>query len=217
MDKFEILKHTDHTNLAPTAKWEDIKALIDEGIEYGVASVCIAPSYVKKASEYADSRIRICTVIGFPNGYSSTATKVFEAEDAINNGADEIDMVINLGWVKDKAFDQICEEISAIRKATEGKVLKVIVETGLLSHEEKVILCDIVGKCGADYIKTSTGFLSGGATAEDIEIFAKNKTGDLKIKASGGIATIKDAETFLALGADRLGTSKLVRLIKEEF
>lgn len=213
MNYKELLSHVDHTLLAQTATWDEIRAICDQGVQYGCASVCIPASYVRQAADYLQGRCRVCTVIGFPNGYSTTAAKVFEAEDAVKNGADEIDMVINLGWVKDRLWDEVLNEIKALRKATQGKVLKVIIETCLLTDEEKVMLCKLVTDAAADYIKTSTGFSTQGATREDVALFAKNVGPDLKIKAAGGISTLQDAEDFLALGADRLGTSRIVKLI----
>lgn len=210
-----ILSHVDHTLLAQTATWPQIKALIDDAIAYSTASVCIPPSFVKKAKEYAGEKMKICTVIGFPNGYSIPEIKAEEAALAVRDGADEIDMVINLGFVKEGDFDSVLEEIKLVRRATEGKILKVIIETCLLSEEEKIRLCQIVGDSGADYIKTSTGFSTGGATEEDIRLFAKHVKKPLLIKAAGGIKTIEDAELFLSLGADRLGTSRIVKIVKE--
>ena len=207
MDNKDILSKVDHTLLSQTATFEEIKKICDDGIKYNVASVCIPASYVKRAKEYVGDKIAICTVIGFPNGYSTTATKVFETEDAIKNGADEIDMVINLGYVKDKMFNEVLEEIKAVKKACKDKILKVIIETCLLNEEEKVKLCEIVTEAKANFIKTSTGFSTGGATFEDIELFAKNVGKDVKIKAAGGIKSLEDAEKFINLGADRLGTS----------
>ena len=216
MDNKVILSKVDHTLLSQTATFEEIKKICDDGIKYNVASVCIPASYVKRAKEYVGDKIAICTVIGFPNGYSTTATKVFETEDAIKNGADEIDMVINLGYVKDKMFDEVLEEIKAVKKACKDKILKVIIETCLLSDEEKVKLCEIVTEAKADFIKTSTGFSTSGATFEDIELFAKNVGKDVKIKAAGGIKTLEDAEKFINLGADRLGTSRIIKLINNQ-
>ena len=216
MDNKDILSKVDHTLLSQTATFEEIKKICDDGIKYNVASVCIPASYVKRAKEYVGDKIAICTVIGFPNGYSTTATKVFETEDAIKNGADEIDMVINLGYVKDKMFDEVLEEIKAVKKACKDKILKVIIETCLLTDEEKVKLCEIVTEAKADFIKTSTGFSTGGATFEDIELFAKNVGKDVKIKAAGGIKTLEDAERFINLGADRLGTSRIIKLINNQ-
>ncbi len=216
MNLSEILSHCDHTNLSVTATESDIKALIDDGIKYGVASVCIPPSYVAFAKDYAGEELKICTVIGFPNGYSTKAAKVYEAIDACDNGADEIDMVINLGFVKDKKYDLIEKEIAAVRNVSKDKILKVIIETCLLTEEEKVELCKAVSSAGADYIKTSTGFSTGGATPEDITLFKSNISENLKIKAAGGISSLEDAENFIALGADRLGTSRIVKLAKSE-
>lgn len=211
----EIVSKVDHTLLRQTATFSEIKALCDDAIKYGTASVCIPPSYVKKAKEYVKDSMKICTVIGFPNGYNTTASKVFETKDAIKNGADEIDMVINLGWVKDAQFDLILDEVKQIKLACGDKTLKVIIETCLLSEEEKIKLCKIVTKSGAEYIKTSTGFSTSGATFEDIKIFAENIGKNVKIKAAGGISSIEDAEQFVELGASRLGTSKIIKILKE--
>ena len=211
-----ILARVDHTLLAQSATWNEIKAICDDGVKYGCASVCIPASYVKRAAEYVDGKIAICTVIGFPNGYNTTAAKCFEAEDAVNNGASEIDMVINIGWVKDGLYDQVLEEIRAVKAACRGKLLKVIIETCLLTDDEKIKMCDIVPEAGADFIKTSTGFSTGGATFHDIELFAKHVAGRCKIKAAGGISTVEDMEKFLALGADRLGTSRAVKILNGE-
>lgn len=215
MDINEILSKCDHTLLAQTATWSEIKEICDDGMKYNTASVCIPASYVKQAKEYVGESLPICTVIGFPNGYSTTAVKCFEAEDAVKNGADEIDMVINIGWVKDKKYDLILNEIREIKKACNGKILKVIIETCLLSDEEKVEMCKIVSKSGADYIKTSTGFSTAGATEHDIKLFAENVAPHLKIKAAGGISSIEDAENFINLGASRLGTSRIVKIVKK--
>ena len=212
----EILSKCDHTLLSQSATLEDIKAVCDDGIKYGVASVCIPPSYVAEAKAYVKDALKICTVIGFPNGYSATAVKVFEAASAVMSGADEIDMVINIGMLKDKKYDEVLGEIMAIRAATEGKILKVIIETCLLTEEEKIKMCEIVSASGADYIKTSTGFAGGGATPEDVALFAAHISGGLKIKAAGGISSVEDAESFIKLGADRLGTSRLVKIAKNE-
>ena len=212
----EITKRVDHTLLSTTATWDEIRAVCDDGIKFRTASVCIPASYVKQAAEYVKGRIPICTVIGFPNGYSTTAAKCFEATDAVNNGADEIDMVINLGWVKDKRFDDILNEIKAVKQACMGKLLKVIVETCQLADEEKIKMCDIVSESGADYIKTSTGFSTGGATIKDIELFAAHRAPHLKIKAAGGIKTFSDALGFIQAGADRLGTSSIVKALKNQ-
>ena len=214
MDINKILSHCDHTLLSVDAKWEDIKQICDDGIKYKTASVCIPASFVKQASDYADGKVKICTVIGFPNGYSTTASKVFEAADAVENGADEVDMVINIGWVKDGKFDDVLNEIKAVKAACKGKILKVIIETCLLTEEEKIKMCRIVTDSGADYIKTSTGFSKGGATKEDIVLFSKNIGGRVKMKAAGGIRSFEDAEAFLELGCDRLGTSAIVKLAK---
>ena len=216
MERKEILSHVDHTQLSQTADWTSIKSLCDEAIQYKTVSVCIPPCYVKQAKEYVKDRMKICTVIGFPNGYHHTAVKVFETEQAVRDGADEIDMVVNIGWVKPALFDLAKEEICQIRKACEGKILKVIIETCLLSREEKIQMCQVVGDAGADYIKTSTGFSKAGATFEDIALFAEHVNETVKIKAAGGIFSLEDAERFLSLGADRLGSSRIVKLIKEE-
>lgn len=215
MDVREILRHVDHTLLAPTATEADILRTCDEGLFYHTASVCIPPAFVKAAADYVGDRLKICTVIGFPNGYATTAAKCFETADAVKNGAAEIDMVIPLGAVKAGDFDAVLADIRAVRAACDGQVLKVIVETCLLTEEEKVRLCDVVSASGADYIKTSTGFAGGGATAEDVALFAAHVAPHLKIKAAGGIASLADAERFLARGADRLGTSRIVKLVKE--
>ncbi len=216
MDNKQILSYVDHTQLAVDAAWDDIKALCDDGIRYGCASVCIPASYVRQAKEYVGDRIAVCTVIGFPNGYSTTAVKCFETADAVTNGADEIDMVINIGWLKDKKYDLILDEIKAVKKACSGRILKVIIETCLLTEEEKVKMCQIVSESGADFIKTSTGFSHGGATEADIDLFAKNISGNISIKAAGGISSLEDAAQFIRLGAKRLGTSRIVRIIKHD-
>lgn len=216
MEIKEILSFVDHTLLSQTATWEEIKAICDDGIKYGCMSVCIPPSYVKRASEYVNGKTRICTVIGFPNGYNTTKAKCFEAYDAVENGADEIDMVINIGMLKDKRFDDVLYEISEVKKACKGKLLKVIIETCLLTEEEKIKMCKIVSESDADFIKTSTGFSTGGATREDIKLFNDNVASHLKIKAAGGISSIKDAEDMLSLGAERLGTSRIVKIVKNE-
>jgi len=210
----EILSRVDHTLLKQDATFDDIKALIDVAVENGTASVCIPPSFVARAKEYAGDKMAICTVIGFPNGYNTTAVKVIETADAVENGADEIDMVINIGDLKEKNYDAIAKEIRIIKEACGGKLLKVIIETCLLTDEEKIKMCEIVSESGADYIKTSTGFSSGGATAADIALFAKHVKG-IKIKAAGGIKSVADAEEFMSLGADRLGTSSLIKYLKE--
>ena len=221
MDVKEILRHVDHTLLAPTATWEEIRQICDDGIKYGCASVCIPQTYVAHAAHYIAEQqhygfgqLPVCTVIGFPNGYSTTAVKVFETEDAIRNGADEIDMVINIGWAKDQRWDDILNEIKAVKASCQGRILKVIVETCLLTEAEKIKLCELVTASGADYIKTSTGFSTGGATREDVALFARHVGPSVKIKAAGGISSMQDAEDFLALGADRLGTSRIVKLVK---
>ena len=214
MELNQILATVDHTLLAQGATWEEIRAICDDGMKYATASVCIPASYVKKAKEYVGDKLAICTVIGFPNGYSTTAVKCFETEDAVKNGADEIDMVINVGWVKDKRWDDLLDEIRAIKTACGGKLLKVIIETCLLTDEEKIKLCEIVSESGADYIKTSTGFAGGGATREDVALFAKYVQPHVKIKAAGGISNLQDAEDFIALGASRLGTSRIVKAVK---
>ena len=214
MDRKEIIKHVDHTLLAQTATWEEIKQICDDAISYGTASVCIPPSYVKQVKEYVQDRIAVCTVIGFPNGYMTTKTKAFETKDALENGADEIDMVINLGWVKDKKYDCIEDEIRILKKECGEKILKVIIETCLLTEEEKIRMCETVTRAGADYIKTSTGFSKAGAAFEDIELFSKHIGTNVKMKAAGGISSFEDAEKFLELGADRLGTSRIIKLVK---
>ena len=211
----DILKTVDHTLLKQTATWEEIRNLCEEGMQYGTASVCIPPCFVKRAAAYLQGRLPVCTVIGFPNGYSTSASKVFEAREAVENGADEVDMVINLGLVKDKRDDLLLQGIRLVKEACGDKILKVIVETCLLNEEEKVRMCRVVTESGADFIKTSTGFSSAGATFEDIRLFKENVGEDVKIKAAGGISSLEDAERFLSLGADRLGTSRIVRLAKE--
>lgn len=216
MDIKYILSKADHTQLGQTATWEDIKKLIDEAIEYKTASVCIPSSYVKRAKEYAQQRTVICTVIGFPNGYSTIETKVFETENAIKNGAEEIDMVININELKNKNYDYVLDEIKQIKEACGDKILKVIIETALLTEEEKIKMCEIVTESKADYIKTSTGFSTGGATFEDVKLFSEHIGPDVKIKAAGGISSLDDAIKFIELGAMRLGTSRLVKLAKNE-
>ena len=216
MDIQKILSHCDHTLLAVDAKWDDIKQICDDGMKYKTASVCIPASYVKQASEYVDGRLAICTVIGFPNGYSTTATKVFEAKNAVENGADEVDMVINVGWAKDGRFDDILNEIKEIKAACGDKILKVIIETCLLTDEEKIEMCRVVTESGADFIKTSTGFSKGGATREDIALFAKHIGPNVRMKAAGGIRSFEDAEDYLNLGCERLGTSAIVKLVKNQ-
>lgn len=214
MDVEKILECVDHTLLSQTATLTQIKAVCDDGIKYNTASVCIPASYVKEAKQYVGDKLKICTVIGFPNGYSTTECKCFEAEDAVDNGADEIDMVINLGYLKDRRYDLILDEINAVKKSCKGRLLKVIIETCLLSEKEKIKMCEIVSQSDADYIKTSTGFSTSGATKDDIKLFANNIYGDTKIKAAGGISSLKDAEDFIELGASRLGTSRIVKIVK---
>lgn len=216
MDQNEILTHVDHTLLLQTATWEEIRQICDDAIEYHTASICIPPSYVKQASDYVQNKMAVCTVIGFPNGYMTTKTKEFETKDAIANGAAEIDMVINIGWLKDKKYDLIEEEIRILKAACGDKILKVIIETCLLTDEEKVKMCEIVTNAGADYIKTSTGFSTGGATVADIELFANHVGPDVKIKAAGGIASMDDAQKLVAAGSDRLGTSRMIKIVKNE-
>ncbi|MDD6985337.1 MAG: deoxyribose-phosphate aldolase [Eubacteriales bacterium] len=220
MDIRDILKRVDHTLLAVDATWEEIKAICDDGIKYGTASVCIPASYVKRAAEYVEGKVKICTVIGFPSGYSTEASKCFEAADAVINGADEVDMVINVGWLKDGLYDKVLHEIKSVRAEIDsvksGIILKVIIETCLLTDEEKIKMCEIVSESGADFIKTSTGFSRGGATFDDIKLFKAHVAPQLKIKAAGGISSIADAEEFIKLGADRLGTSRIVKIVKSE-
>ena len=212
----DILKHVDHTLLTQTATWDEIKQICDDAIKYKTASVCIPPSYVKQAKEYVGDRMAVCTVIGFPNGYMTTATKEFETKDAISNGADEIDMVINIGWLKDRRLELIEDEIRTLKRACGSKILKVIIETCLLTDEEKIIMCELVTKAGADYIKTSTGFSTAGATFDDVKLFSEHVGEGVRIKAAGGIASLDDAVKFLELGANRLGTSRIVKIIKQE-
>ena len=214
MELQEILSKCDHTLLAQTATWQEIRSICDDGMKYHTASVCIPASFVKQAREYVGDRLPICTVIGFPNGYATTAYKCFMASDAVDNGADEVDMVINIGWAKEGRFDDIRDEISSVKKACHGKLLKVIIETCLLTDEEKIALCRAVSNSGADYIKTSTGFSTSGATFHDVELFAEHVAPHVKIKAAGGISSLEDAEKFIALGASRLGTSRIVKLAK---
>lgn len=211
-----ILSHCDHTLLAVDATWDDIKQICDDGMKYKTASVCIPASYVKQASDYVNGKLTICTVIGFPNGYSTAEAKAFEAKNAIDNGADEIDMVINIGYLKSKRYDDVLSEIKKVKSACGDKILKVIIETCLLTDEEKIIMCEIVTESGADFIKTSTGFSKSGATREDIELFSKNIGPDVKMKAAGGIRSFEDAEDYLALGCERLGTSAIVKLVKNQ-
>ena len=215
MEVKEILAHCDHTLLKQEATWAQIKEVCDDGLKYNCASVCIPASYVRQAAEYVDGKLAICTVIGFPNGYSTTASKCFEATDAVHNGAEEIDMVINIGWVKDQRWDDLLEEIKAVKQHCEGRLLKVIIETCLLTDEEKIKMCEIVSDSGADYIKTSTGFSTAGATFHDVELFAKHVKPGVKIKAAGGISSLEDAEKFIELGASRLGTSRVVKIVKK--
>lgn len=212
----EILRHVDHTLLAQTATWEEIRRICDDGMKYHTASVCIPAAYVKQAAEYVKGRIPVCTVIGFPNGYSTTEAKVFETKDAIANGADEIDMVINIGWLKDGKDELVKEEIRALKEVCGDHILKVIIETCLLTDDEKIRMCRIVTEAGADYIKTSTGFSKAGATFADVELFASHVGPNVKIKAAGGIASLEDARRFLELGADRLGTSRIVKIVSDE-
>ncbi|MCI8737941.1 MAG: deoxyribose-phosphate aldolase [Lachnospiraceae bacterium] len=216
MDVKEMVKHVDHTLLLQPSTWEEMKQICDDAVTYGTASVCIPPSYVKQAADYLQGKVPVCTVIGFPNGYMTTAVKEFETKDAIANGAAEIDMVINIGWLKDKKYDLLEEEIRTLKAACGDKILKVIIETCLLTDEEKIKMCEIVTKAGADYIKTSTGFSTAGATFEDVKLFAEHVGPNVKIKAAGGISSLEDAEKFLALGADRLGTSRIIKLLKKE-
>ncbi|MCI8896482.1 MAG: deoxyribose-phosphate aldolase [Lachnospiraceae bacterium] len=215
MDRKDILKTVDHTLLTQTATWEEIRGILDDGIKYQTASACIPAAYVKQAAEYVEGRLPICTVIGFPNGYSTTAVKVFETKDAIENGAEEIDMVVNIGWVKDGKYQEIEDEIRQIHEACGGKILKVIIETCLLTEEEKIRMCETVTSAGAEFIKTSTGFSTAGATFADVELMRKHVGKEVKVKAAGGIASLEDAEKFIALGADRLGTSRIVKIIKQ--
>ena len=216
MEMKEILSKVDHTLLSQSATWEQIKAICDDGMKYHTASVCIPASYVKQAADYVDGKLPICTVIGFPNGYDTTKAKCFEASDAVENGAQEVDMVINLGWVKDQKWDALLEEIKAVKAACRGRLLKVIIETCLLTDDEKIKMCEIVSASGADYIKTSTGFSTAGATFHDVELFAAHVTNGVKIKAAGGISSIADAEKFIELGASRLGTSRIVKIVKQQ-
>ena len=216
MDVKEMVKHVDHTLLLQPSTWEEMKQICDDAVTYGTASVCIPPSYVKQAADYLQGKVPVCTVIGFPNGYMTTAVKEFETKDAIANGAAGNEMVINIGWLKDKTYDLLEEEIRTLKAACGDKILKVIIETCLLTDEEKIKMCEIVTKAGADYIKTSTGFSTAGATFEDVKLFAEHVGPNVKIKAAGGISSLEDAEKFLALGADRLGTSRIIKLLKKE-
>lgn len=211
-----MMNKVDHTLLTKEATWDEIRVICDDGIKYGTASVCIPPSYVKEAKKYVGDKLKICTVIGFPNGYTTTSTKAFETKDALENGADEIDMVINIGWLKDKRYDDILNEIKTLKDICGNHILKVIIETCLLTEDEKIKMCEIVTNAGADFIKTSTGFSTAGATFEDIALFKKHVGSQVKIKAAGGISSFADAEKFVSLGADRLGTSRLVKIKKEE-
>ena len=216
MEVREMLQYVDHTQLGQTAVWEDIRNLCDEAVEYGTASVCIPPSYVKQAKEYVGDKMAVCTVIGFPNGYNTTAVKEYETKDALANGADEIDMVINLGWVKDGRYDLVEQEIRSLKAVCGEKILKVIIETCLLTDEEKIRMCQLVTDAGADYIKTSTGFSKAGATFADIALFAAHVGSGVKMKAAGGISSLEDAGKFLELGAHRLGTRRMVKLVQEK-
>ena len=216
MDIKEILSKVDHTLLKQESTWQQIKEICDDGIKYETASVCIPPSFVKQASDYVKGKIPICTVIGFPNGYNTTAVKCAETEDAVANGTDEIDMVINIGWVKEGLYEKVLKEINEVKKSCHGKLLKVIVETCLLTTDEKIKITEIVSESDADFIKTSTGFSTSGATFKDVEIFAKHVSNGTRIKAAGGISSIADAEKFIELGADRLGTSRIVKIVKEK-
>ncbi len=214
MNRDEVLKHVDHTLLTQTATWEEIKEILDDGIKYSTASACIPAAYVKQSAEYVEGKLPICTVIGFPNGYSTTAVKVFETKDAIENGASEIDMVINIGMLKDKRYQDVEDEIRQIKETCGEKILKVIIETCLLTEDEKIKMCEIVTKAGADYIKTSTGFSTAGATFEDVDLMRKHVGENVKVKAAGGISSFDDAEEFIRLGTERLGTSRLVKIMK---
>lgn len=216
MNVKEMVKHVDHTLLLQPSTWDEIRQICDDAVKYETASVCIPPSYVRQAAEYMQGKVPVCTVIGFPNGYMTTAVKEFETKDAIANGAAEIDMVINIGWLKDKKYDLLEEEIRVLKAACGDKTLKVIIETCLLTDEEKIKMCEIVTKAGADYIKTSTGFSTAGATFDDVKLFAEHVGPNVKIKAAGGISSLEDAEKFLELGADRLGTSRIIKLLKNE-
>ena len=214
MELCEILAKCDHTLLTQTATWDEIRAICDDGIRYATASVCIPASFVRQAKEYVGEKLAICTVIGFPNGYATTAGKCFLAADAVANGADEVDMVINIGWAKEGRWADITAEIAAVKAACQGRVLKVIIETCLLTDDEKIALCGCVSDSGADFIKTSTGFSKAGATFADVELFAKHVAPHVKIKAAGGISSLEDAQRFIELGADRLGTSRIVKIAK---
>ncbi|WP_286151885.1 deoxyribose-phosphate aldolase [Sporofaciens musculi] len=212
----EIMKYVDHTLLSQTATWEEIREILEDAMKYGAASACIPAAYVKQAAQYAGQKLPVCTVIGFPNGYSTTEVKVFEARDAIEKGASEIDMVVNVGFLKDRRYKEVEEEIRAVKEACGDRILKVIIETCLLTEEEKIKMCEIVTRAGADYIKTSTGFSTAGATFADVELMKRHVGEGVKVKAAGGISSFADAEEFVRLGADRLGTSRLIRLLKAE-
>ena len=214
MDKKDVLKIVDHTLLGQSATWADIRQILDDAMKYGTASACIPAAYVKQAAEYVQGKLAICTVIGFPNGYNTTAVKVFETKDAIANGAQEIDMVINIGFLKDKRYQEVEDEIRQIHEACEGRILKVIIETCLLTEEEKIKMCELVTNAGAEYIKTSTGFSTAGATFEDVALMRKHIGPQVKVKAAGGISSFDDAEKFMSLGADRMGTSRLIKIMK---
>lgn len=216
MELREILRHVDHTLLSQTATWDEIAAICDEAVEYQTASVCIPPSYVRQVKEYVKDQVDVCTVIGFPNGYQTTVVKAYETQDALDNGADEIDMVINIGWVKSGKYDLVEEEIRELKEICQDKILKVIIETCLLTEDEKIKMCKVVTDAGADFIKTSTGFSKAGATFEDVSLFREHVGKDVRIKAAGGIGTLDDARVFLEIGADRLGTSRMIRLVQEE-
>lgn len=215
LEKKDILKIVDHTLLNQAATWEEIRQILDDAMHYGTASACIPPAYVKRAAEYVEGRLPICTVIGFPNGYSTTAIKVYEAKDAVSNGAEEIDMVINIGYLKDKRYEEMEEEIRQVHEACGGRILKVIIESCLLTEEEKIKMCEIVTNAGAEYIKTSTGFSTAGATFEDVRLMKEHVGKAVKVKAAGGISSFDDAEEFMRLGADRLGTSRLIKIMKK--
>ena len=215
MNTSDVLKTVDHTLLAQTATWAQIREILDDAMKYHTASACIPAAYVKQAAEYVQGKLPICTVIGFPNGYSTTETKVFETKNAIENGASEIDMVINVGFLKDGRYDEVEEEIHKIHEACDGKILKVIIETCLLTDEEKIKMCELVTKAGAEFIKTSTGFSTGGATFADVKLMKEHVGEGVKVKAAGGISSFDDAEEFIRLGADRLGTSRLVKIMKQ--
>ena len=214
MDKKDVLKIVDHTLLGQSATWADIRQILDDAMKYGTAAACIPAAYVKQAAEYVQGKLAICTVIGFPNGYNTTAVKVFETKDAIANGAQEIDMVINIGFLKDKRYQEVEDEIRQIHEACEGRILKVIIETCLLTEGEKIKMCELVTNAGAEYIKTSTGFSTAGATFEDVALMRKHIGPQVKVKAAGGISSFDDAEKFMSLGADRLGTSRLIKIMK---